>query len=117
MITAVEKLHAERISKTDPIYSMIASQDLAEAKGEGLRNGHSPEGSSSLGGIASKPLAELNSVASSVISTIGFVPRAIGSAVVDTFRSRSNRASKEASTGASPLPRLSVSAASSSSPT
>lgn len=94
---------------------MIASQDLAEAKGEGLRNGHSPEGSGSLGGIASKPLAELNSVASSVISTIGFVPRAIGSAVVDTFRSRSNRASKEAS----PLPRLSVSAApsSSSSPT
>lgn len=87
-MTTIEKLYAERVSQTDPIYSMLASQEnlTAYTPSIGLA---SPTGS--------RPLAELNSMATTVINTIGFVPRAIGSAVVDTFRSRSSRASQTAS--------------------
>ncbi|PJF17970.1 hypothetical protein PSACC_02277 [Paramicrosporidium saccamoebae] len=83
-ITTIEKLHSEQVSSTTPIYSMLASQDALSKE--------------------PKPLSD---VASTFMNTIGFVPRAIGSAVVDTFRSRSSRASsaaasKEVSAGASP---------------
>lgn len=93
MITTVEKMYAEQVSKTDPIYSMLASQESLPVNAAG-------EASLPYG---TRPLAELNSMATTVINTIGFVPRAIGSAVVDTFRSRSSRAaSKEPSLGSSP---------------
>lgn len=82
VITMIEKLYSEQVSKTDPIYSMLASKDdlrIVEKSTLGDKT------------ATTSPLVEFNSVASSFINTIGFVPRAIGSAVADTFRSRNTR--------------------------
>lgn len=63
----------------------------------------------------SKPLLEITNT---VMSTIGFVPRAIGSAVVDTFRSRNTRAAAAAAkeTSTEQVTPKSAIASSSSSP-
>jgi hypothetical protein len=87
IITTIEKLHAEQVAKTEPIYSMLATSR------ENLP-------------VQTKPS---NDFTSSFINTIGFVPRAIGSAVVDTFRSRSGRMSLRPPEGVRAAPTSAIS--------
>lgn len=91
IITMIEKIYAEQVAKSDPIYSMLASQDNLLLGGAPLTmQAGGRTQSSAPATIAPSPSSDLNSMASSFINTIGFVPRAIGSAVADTFRSRSS---------------------------
>lgn len=91
VITMIEKIYAEQVAKSDPIYSMLASQDDLLLGGAPLTTQAGGRTQTSAPAtIAPSPSADLNSMASSFINTIGFVPRAIGSAVADTFRSRSS---------------------------
>lgn len=93
----VEKIYAEQIGKTEPIYSLLSTtrEDLSSM--ERMPSNDTKSGPTSPSSLPRQTLTELNSMATTVINTIGFVPRAISSAVVDTFRSRSTR------TSASPL--------------
>lgn len=81
----IEKLYADRISKTEPVYSLTLGTERR----------------SRLQSVPSGPLTRSTEIASSFISTIGFVPRAIGHAVVDTFKARSAR-----SASIQPLPPI-----------
>lgn len=85
VITMIEKLHGEKISKTNPIYSMLAASQEDLQKMDALAIPPSAKSTSS----------EINSMTSTLLNTIGFVPRAIGSAVADTFRSRAAASKKD----------------------
>lgn len=92
VITMIEKIYAEQVAKSDPIYSMLASQDNLLLGGAPTAVQAASKKAQAHSSTALAPSSDINSMASSFINTIGFVPRAIGSAVADTFRSRSSAA-------------------------
>lgn len=91
-ITTIERLYGERIAKAEPIYSMLASA-LDRGDRQAMPAGTASEGAPPAGGEPPTGSSDLSNVATTFLSTIGFVPRAISSAVADTFRSRSIRSS------------------------
>lgn len=89
VIESIDKLYNEQVKQINSLYSKLASQEDLRADGGA--------------GGGSKPLTD---IASSFMYTIGFVPRAIGGALADTFRSR---AAKQTSASTSTMGSASMS--------